>query len=348
MNIGFLVNSIETERSSYTTIRLALTAINRGHKVFMIGVANLSVSQDEMIYATSYVAAKNKYKTTKVLLNDFKKSYSLKGQIINLSDLDVLLLRNDPSNEPNSRSWAKDIGIDFGRLASRKGVIVLNDPNGLSNAMDKMYLMQFPEEVRPKTVISRNPDDIRKFARLHGKVVLKPLSGSGGRNVFLLRPDDLKNINQIIEAVSRDGYIMAQEYLPEAAQGDIRLFMMNGLPLKYKGKYAAFKRVGNEEDLRSNVHVGGRVERALMTDQIERVASIVRPKLAKDGMFLVGVDIVGDKILELNVFSPGGLGKAQSLEGVNFTYAVIKALEKKVEYMGYYNRKFDNNEMANL
>jgi glutathione synthase len=234
-------------------------------------------------------------------------------------------------------------------MAMRHGVIVLNDPNGLAKALNKMYFQDFPEDVRPRTLITRNREEIRAFAREQGgNIVLKPLQGSGGQGVFLVRADDLSNLNQIVEAISRDGYIIAQEYLPAAAEGDMRLFLMNGQPLRYKGKYAAFRRVRTGDDIRSNVHAGGTIAEAIVDDTVLSVAEIVRPKLVEDGMFLVGLDIVGDKLMEINVFSPGGLGSAQRFEKVNFSIPVLENLERKVKYMHYYRRNFSNQEMATL
>jgi len=100
--------------------------------------------------------------------------------------------------------------------------------------------------------------------------------------------------------------------------------------------------------MRSNVHAGGRLRKAEIDEVALRLAEIVRPKIVQDGMFLVGLDIVGDKMMEINVFSPGGLGSAQKFEGVNFNHAVIHALQRKVDYMKYYRRNFDNREMASL
>lgn len=148
--------------------------------------------------------------------------------------------------------------------------------------------------------------------------------------------------------MERDGYIIAQEYLPAAEDGDIRLFIMNGTPLRYKGRYAAFRRVRKGDDMRSNIHAGGRLRQAEITSKHLQLAEIVRPKLVQDGMFLVVLDIVGDKLMEINVFSPGGLGSAQKFEKVNFCNAVLDAMERKVEYMSYYQRNFDNDEMATL
>ncbi len=113
--------------------------------------------------------------------------------------------------------------------------------------MNKMYFQLFPEEVRPRTLITRDRDEIKKFAQDEGgNIVLKPLQGSGGTGVFLVKKDDMGNLNQMIEAISKDGYIIAQEYLTAAEEGDTRLFLMNGQPLKFKGKYAAFRRVRTE------------------------------------------------------------------------------------------------------
>ncbi|MCC7344545.1 MAG: glutathione synthase [Deltaproteobacteria bacterium] len=348
MKLGFVVNDIQTEEPGYTTTRLAMAALNRGHEIWVMGAGDFAYDMDENIHARARAVPKKKYKASENFLRDLQGKHA-KQERITVDDLDVLMLRNDPSVDLVHRAWAQAAGITFGRVAMRHGVIVLNDPNGLSKALNKMYFQLYPEEVRPKTLITRDREEIKAFAKTHGgNIVLKPLQGSGGQGVFLVRPDDLSNINQMIEALTRDGYIIAQEYLPMAEEGDTRLFLMNGQPLKYKGKYAAFRRIRTGEDLRSNVHAGGKLRQAVITDTALNIAEIVRPRLVEDGMFLVGLDIVGDKLMEINVFSPGGLGSAQKFEGVNFTHAVIEAMERKVEYMGYYRRLFDNREMATL
>jgi len=347
LRIGFVVNDIKTEEKGYTTTRLGMAAINMGHEAWVMGVADFDYGPEGRIYARARSAPGKTYKSSEVYLRALQSSRAKREHIV-VDDLDVLMLRNDPSVDAH-RPWAQSAGIVFGRLAMNHGVIVLNDPNGLAKAQNKMYFQHFPEQVRPQTLISRDRDEIKTFAKnLGGHVVLKPLQGSGGQNVFLVNPGNMANLNQMIEAISRDGYVIAQEYLPDAAEGDIRLFLMNGAPLRYKGKYAAFRRVRTGDDLRSNVHAGGKIQQATIDDAALRVAEIVRPKLVQDGMFLVGLDIVGNKLMEINVFSPGGLGSAQRFEKVNFTHAVLHALENKVQYMSYYQRNFDNAEMATL
>jgi len=349
MKIGLMVNDFKTELAGYTTVRLAMAAINRGHEVWFIGAGDFAYDTDEQVHARAHSVTGKKYKSSEIFLADMHGTKRSRTERITVDDLDVLLLRNDPSTDTGFRAWAQTSGINFGRVAMRHGVIVLNDPNGLAKAMNKMYFQLFPEEVRPKTLITMDREEIKSFIKSQGGMaVLKPLQGSGGAGVFLVRPDDKPNLNQMIESLTRDGYVIAQEYLPAAAEGDTRLFVMNGRPFRHNGKYAAFRRVRSGDDMRSNIHAGGKMREAEITDVHLKVAEIVRPKLVQDGMFLVGLDIVGDKLMEINVFSPGGLGSAQKFEKVNFTHGVLDALERKVNYMAYYKRNFDNVDLATL
>jgi glutathione synthase len=347
MKVGFVVNEVATEEAGYTTTRLGHAMVNRGHQVWVIGVGELAFDPDDSVRARAVRPPKGRYKSNVSYHRDLVAPNASTERIA-VDDLDVLMLRNDPSNEKGRRDWAKTAAVDFGRMAARRGVIVLNDPNGLAKAANKMYFQAFPEEVRPLTLITRDRREIRDFVTEQGKCVLKPLQGSGGEGVFLVRADDASNLNQMIDAVTRDGYVIVQEYLPAAEEGDTRLFLMNGQPLRHKGRYAAFRRIRSGGDMRSNIHAGGTLGNATIDDPALRLAEIVRPKLVADGMFLVGLDIVGDKLMEINVFTPGGLGSAQRQEGVRFTDAVVDALERKVDYATFYRRQFDNAEMATL
>jgi glutathione synthase len=348
MRIGFVVNGINTEEAGYTTSRLGMAAINLGHEAWVMGVGDFAYDVDEIIRARARSVPQKHYRLGDTYVSDLKGKKAKKERIT-VDDLDVLMLRNDPSTDTGTRAWAQNAGVIFGRVAMRHGVIVLNDPNGLATAMNKMYFQLFPVEVRPRTVITRDRDEIKNFVDGEGgNAVLKPLQGSGGAGVFLVRKEERSNLNQMIEAVSRDGYVIAQEYLPAATEGDTRLFMMNEQPLRHKGKYAAFRRVRSGEDMRSNIHAGGKLRQAEINETHLQLAEMVRPKLVQDGMFLVGLDIVGNKLMEINVFSPGGLGSAQKFEKVNFSHAVIQAVERKVDYMKYYRRNFDNVDMATL
>ncbi|MDA1313399.1 MAG: glutathione synthetase [Acidobacteria bacterium] len=348
MRIGFMVNDVKTEEAAYTTTRLAMEATNTGHECWHIGAGDFVYDADGNIDAHARSAPQKNYKSVESFLAALQGPKA-RVEHITVDDLDVLMLRSDPSTETGTRAWAQTAGIDFGRVASRRGVVVVNDPSGLAKAMNKMYFQLFPEEVRPRTLISHNRDEIKRFIKAEGgQAVLKPLQESGGQGVFLVLPEHASNLNQMIDAVIRDGYAIAQEYLPAAAEGDTRLFLLNGRPYRYKGKYAAFRRVRTGDDMRSNIHAGGTKAPAEIGDAALKLAEIVRPKLVQDGMFFVGLDIVGDKLMEINVFSPGGLGSARQFEKVNFARGVITALERKADYMKYYRRSFANDEMATL
>lgn len=348
MKIGFVVNDIMTEQAVYTTTRLAMRAVNMGHESYLLGVGDFIYAPDGSIQAHVRSANGGSYDSLEEYLGRIQDK-STKSERVSLDDLDVLLLRNDPSEDATDRPWAQTSGILFGQLAAARGVIVLNDPFSLANALNKTYFQHFPEQVRPRTCISRDIDDIKAFiADENDKVVVKPLQGSGGQSVFLIGEDEKANLNQMIEAVIRDGYCIAQEYLPAAADGDVRMFVMNGRPLMCDGQHAAFRRRNDTGDARSNMHSGGKGVEVEVTDQMLELVEMVRPKLVADGMFLVGLDIVDDKLMEINVFSPGGLGSCQHLTGVDFTEEVIADLERKAKYRSYYGSNMQNRNLATL
>jgi glutathione synthase len=346
MRIGFVVNDVKTELAAYTTTRLAMAAVNLGHEIWTLGVGDFVYSPDGSIKAHARSVKSNSYDSLETFLGELQGEEA-RQERITVDDLDVLLLRNDPS-ENIDQPWAQTSGILFGQLAVSRGVIVLNDPKNLANALNKTYFQHFPEQVRPKTCISRHIKEIKQFILEHKDAVIKPLQGSGGHSVFLVREGDQANLNQMIEAVIRDGYCIAQEYLPAARDGDVRMFVMNGRPLVADGKYAAFRRVNRNGDMRSNMHSGGQSEPAEVTSQMLEMVELVRPKLVQDGMFLVGLDVVEDKLMEINVFTPGGLGSAQTFAGVNFADTVIHDLQRKRLCKQYYGQSLTNVEIATM
>ncbi len=345
MKLVMLVNSIATEKPGNTTIYLAMSATNMGHDVWFTCVEDFSYTQDEQLYIKARKVKNVNYISTKKYLLDLQK-LNYEEQEINIKDIDVLFLRNDPAEDEKFRPWAQYIGIIYGRLATRYGVIVLNDPDGLSKSMNKLYFQTFPETIRPKTLITRDKEKIKRFYEENNRnIILKPAVGSQGRNVFLVTPEDVANLDQMIDTILEHGYVIAQEFLPQVKEGDIRLFMMNGNILEYEGIYAAFKRVPKEETIKTNIHAGGIFKKAEITSEIIKIAQIVSPKLKQDGIFFAGLDILGDKLLEVNVFSPGGIDKIAILEGLDFSPVVIKAIEKKVLYKRLYHGSFSNREL---
>lgn len=346
MRIGFVVNQIETEQPWYDTTLLTATAAQMGHTVYIMGLGDLAYYEQGSMGGQAVLAPSKKFKTLDNYLNSIQNDEAEKVQISS-DDLDVLYLRSNPSEDVGDRFWAQNAGVVFGKIAMKNNVLVLNDPYSLLDTLNKMYFQHFPEKVRPRTIITRNPAEIKKFYEKEGgKVVLKPLQGSGGTDVFLL--DETTNLNQIVEAISRNGFVIAQEYLPAAKEGDTRVLLMNGKIFEINGKFAAIHRKNKSDDIRSNIHVGGKAIKAKINDTILELASIVGPKLKKDGMFMAGIDIVGDKIMELNLYSPGGLWSAERLEGEKFAKATIEAIEKKVDYKRFYKDRIPNAMLATM
>lgn len=332
MKIAFFVNDVATEKAFYTTTRLARAAAEAGHEVWYLGGDDFAYDPDESVRAR---ARRAPGPGSVGGVEDFLEAVQDEDnepERIAVGDLDVLMLRSDPADDFLERPWAQAVGIIFGELAAREGVLVVNDPVGLAKALNKLYFQSFPAVVRPETLVTRDADEAREFVERHaGRAVLKPLQGSGGQSVFVVAPAEEGNLSQMIEAVARDGYVVAQEYLPAASEGDMRLFLVDGRPLQVDGQYAAFRRLPPEGDARSNMSAGGESAPADVDDTVLGLADAVRPKLEADGIFLAGLDIVGDKIMEVNVFSPGGLGSAGRFAGVDFAAAVIEAVVVKLD-----------------
>jgi glutathione synthase len=331
LKVAFVVNRIETEQPRYTTNLLARTALRRGHEVWFTSVADFTYDSDNRIRARACAAPEGKCDSGEQYLAALRSDGANRARIV-VDDLDVLWLRNDPGIDALSRSWAQYIGFLFGQAAKARGVVVVSDPDGLARAMsDKMYSQHFPESVRPKTLIARDPEEIMRFVASHpGDLILKPLHGGAGHGVFLARKGNEPNLQQIVEILGHIGYLVVQEYLPAAVAGVVRLFMLDGKPLQGEGRIAVLNHIPGADEIRSNFRVSGSIAAVEPDDELLRVADAVGPRLAADGMFLVGLDVVGGKVLEANVFSPGGLAGAERLQGVSFSDIVISALEEKV------------------
>lgn len=349
MRIAFVLDDVTSENPNYTSILLAHKMHNAGHEVYLTDVRKLAYYPEGHMGARVVRAPKKSYKSREEYMQDIKGDQAIKERLT-APDLDVFFIRNDPSAAPSNEPWAQTPGVVFGQVATLDGVIVLNDPFTLSDSVNKMYFQQFPEDVRPKAIITRDPEEIKDFYKQQKKagIVIKPLQGSGGQGVFLVNEESAPNLNSMIEANLRDGYIIAQEYMPEAAKGDIRLFMVNGQIFEHEGKVGAIHRFSVSGDARSNIHAGGSVKKAKITKRIREIAERVRPKLVQDGVFIAGLDIAGDKLLETNIFSPGGLTTACELEEVDFAAGLMEAIERKVATRKRYGQSVSNKFLNTL
>ncbi|MET0329601.1 MAG: hypothetical protein ABW163_12660, partial [Luteimonas sp.] len=219
LRFGFVVNDVATEQDNYTTIRLARRALARGHEVALIGLADFTYDADGTVRACAHMPCGDDYADDAALLADLQ-SDACPTERISVDDLDVLMLRSDPADEMVERPWAPGSGLLFAQLSALKRALVVNDPTHLTDASNKTYFQHFPEIVRPVTCISRDAEEIKAFIEARdGYGVIKPLQGSGGQGVFVVTPESGGNLNQMIDAVLRDGYAIAQEDLPKAKDG---------------------------------------------------------------------------------------------------------------------------------
>ncbi len=210
-------------------------------------------------------------------------------------------------------------------LADSRRTFVLNRPAGLREANEKLYALNFPGAI-PPTLVTQDIARLKKFmAEQGGQMIVKPLDGHGGESVFLASADD-RNLNAILEAVTRFGsqLIMAQRYLPEVRDGDKRLIVLNGEPL------GCTLRVPRDDDNRGNIHVGGNCIKAEVTGRDREICRAMRPRLERDGLYFVGLDIIGNYLTEVNVTSPTGVQEIDRLDGVNLETKVIDFVEARV------------------
>ena len=344
MRICFVVADVKDQQPTYTGIYLALAAHRRGHDVRFVSVDHLSFLDDNNVLATTARVRAGEYQDAA----DYARALASDDAVVEeeaLAHFDVVFLRYNPIREGAGRPGAPL--MDFGWRLRLAGTLVVNDPEGLRRAGSRMYLGDFPADVRTRMLVSRSKTRLKEFLRaLDGPAVLKPLAPRGGEHVFYLRRRQVSNLNQIISTVTKDGYAIAQEYLPEMEQGEKRLLLLNADPIRVGDRVAIYRRRGviGETGAREGVPVRGKCEFGAVES---RICDVLRPKLLADGLYFVGVDIVGDKILELNVFTPGGIHSIHELYGIDAADIVVRDLERRVRLRAAYRTTFDP-EAANV
>jgi glutathione synthase len=231
--------------------------------------------------------------------------------------MDVVLARKDP---PFDAQFLYDTLVL--EIARRAGVRVVNDPQGLRDYNEKLAAQLFPQCCAP-ALVARDRAELRRFAREHGEIVLKPLDGMGGRGIFRSRGDD-PTLNSILETLVGDDerFAMAQKFIPEITAGDKRILLVNGEPVPY-----ALARIPQGTDFRGNLAVGGRGEGVPLSDRDRWIAAQVGPELTRHGMLLVGLDVIGDYLTEVNVTSPTCVRELDALFGLNIAGRLFDAIE---------------------
>jgi glutathione synthase len=325
MRIAFFVNEVATEVDEYTTTRLARAAVQLGHETWYVGVGDVELGDDGHLTAGARAAAFENGDTLESFMVRVKER---DPERVDMDDLDALFLRNESLEDLQARPWACPLGVVLGQTLKARGVTVVNDPMSLVRATSKLYLEEYPSSIRPRSLVTRDPKAIEQFVAEVGHSVVKPLYGAKGRNVFVIEDAGEVNLAQITEAVLQDGYALAQQFVDGGEDGDARIFLLEGQILERDGTLAAFRRVPDGNDPRANISKGGRAV-PLEVGEVERgIVDAMRDKLVADGMYFVGIDVIGDKVVEINAESPGGMQAVERLYDIDVCPTVIEALER--------------------
>jgi glutathione synthase len=301
------IGSIDIEAD--TTFVLMLEAQRRGHRVLYCQPSDLGVSEGRPV-------ARVRPATLRREIGRHAELGPARTIALD-SDADVVLQRKDP---PVDEQYVAATQI----LALCRRAVVLNRPRGILAANEKLYAVHFAD-LMPETMVTREiPQLIDFMAKVGGEMIVKPLDGRGGEGVFYVRHDD-RNLFSILEQSTRLGtrWIMAQRYLGEVRRGDKRILLIDGELL------GAVLRVPSESDVRANFHVGGRPERATLTERDQTIIDRVGPSLRRDGLFFVGIDVIGDYLTEVNVTSPTGVQEVNAIEGVRLEERILDEIEGK-------------------
>jgi glutathione synthase len=214
------------------------------------------------------------------------------------------------------------------RLASEAGVRVLNEPAGLQKASSKLYTVCLPQEFVPRTLVCHTLHSVQEFAeQLDGPLVIKPLLGSQGRDVFFFDGASSLNTRQVVDILGRTGYLVVQEYLPEATEGDIRVLTLDKSIVNPKSPIG-IRRTPAEGEIRSNVSLGGKASMVNLTARQASVCNQICEHLFLDGIRFAGLDLIGEKVVEVNVFSPSGLQEYDRQSGSEISIELVDRLLK--------------------
>jgi glutathione synthase len=311
--IGILmdpIGAITPKKDS--SFAMLLEAARRGHEIAYIEQGGLSI-RDGRAWADARA----------LTVRDSPSDWHTLGatERIDLGSLDVILARKDP---PFDGEYLYDTHVLD--LAARAGAWVVNDPQALRDANEKLYAQSFPQ-CAPPTLVARDQAALRDFVDEVGNAVLKPLDGMAGRGIFKTGRDD-PNLNVIVETLTAEGtrLAMAQAFIPEAAAGDKRILLIDGEPVPY-----ALARIPQGRDFRGNMARGGKAVGQPLSERDRWICAEVGPELRRRGLMFVGLDVIGDFLTEINVTSPTGIRELDRQFGINIAGMLFDAIEAGLE-----------------
>ena len=325
MNICFIMYPWETiDAENDTSLALIRECVKRDHGVAMCTPSNLTIRDSVTCAFCKVVGRMDKVSSS---LKSFYKKVELRDEMLPLAGFDAIFFRANPPLDPIMLNFLDSVKDD---------VFIINSLEGMREANNKLYTAAFGDahsNIIPNTHVSKNKDYLIEQIRESkaDKMILKPLNGFGGSGVILIEKSAMGNINSLLDfyITNSDGtsnYVILQDYIKGADQGDVRILLLNGEPV------GAMKRVPGTNDHRSNVSAGGSIAKHTLTKSEKALCKQIGPKLVNDGLYFVGIDVIGGMLVEVNVMSPGGITYMNKVykNKVKVEERVIDFVESKV------------------
>ncbi|QLE84178.1 glutathione synthase [Shewanella sp. Scap07] len=303
------ISDINIKKDS--SFAMLLAAQSRGYQLYYMEMADLAMVNGQAM------ATMRELK----VVDDATSWYQL-GEVVDtpLSELDVILMRKDP---PFDTEFV--YATYMLERAEEAGTLIVNKPQSLRDANEKLFTAWFAE-FTPETIVTRDEQRIRDFYQAKGDIILKPLDGMGGSSIFRVKPKD-PNLGVIIETLTSHGqqYAMAQAFIPDITSGDKRILVVDGEPVPY-----SLARIPQKGETRGNLAAGGRGVAQPLSESDWAIARAIGPELKKRGLIFVGLDVIGDKLTEINVTSPTCIKEIEAAFDVDITGMLMDAIETRI------------------
>jgi glutathione synthase len=321
MHIGFIIaNWDNIEPNSSSTLTIIKECVKRGHQVSIMYTNNLTV-RNNIVHG--FIETIQKMDKIPENIVSFYKKVVFEKKISPLHAFDCLMIRKDPPINPLVLNFLDAI---------KDEVVIINDVDGIRKANNKLYTTTFHDPNNtflPKTHVSGSKKFIKKTIEESDqeKMILKPLDGSGGKGVIVLEKNARENINSLLDFYidqTGDNYVILQEFIEGIESGDVRVLMLNGQMI------GAYNRKPADGEIRANIQTGGTAHKYTLSESQKKVCKKIGNKLVADGLYFVGLDMIGDKILEVNVLNPGGITNINKLDKTKLHRLVVDFIEDKV------------------
>ena len=312
IKLGVVMDPIsQVKVAKDSSMAMMLEAQSRGYEIYYIEMKDLYLEQGRCFATTHQVK----------VFDDANHWYELSNpQDIPLSDLDAVLMRKDPPFDTEFIYATYML-----ERAETEGTLIMNKPQSLRDCNEKLFTAWF-SDLTPRTLITRSSEKIRQFHQSEKDIIIKPLDGMGGASIFRIKEEDA-NVGVIIETLTNHGeqYAMVQEYLPEIVDGDKRILIVNGEPMPY-----SLARIPASGETRGNLAAGGRGVAQPLSDSDRAIAERIAPELKKRGLYFVGLDVIGNKVTEINVTSPTCIREIEAAFDINISGKLMDAIEENI------------------